>query len=607
MTKARLEINIMRLLALLILMLPVFTMAQEVVRADAFGVRSNSFENASGAIRKAIDFCRGKSNATLLLPGGRIDVWPEGSVRKELYISNATENDTLSKEKNIAFDLADMHDLTIDGNNTLVVLHGKMVSFVLTGCRNVQLKNIRFDYERPTMSEMTLVKVSPNAIEAAIHPDTWFYIDESQRINWYGEGWKSRSYHTILLDTGSGRMHYSSFQPFAGSRAVRSGPLAVRFEGDFSRGNFAAGNVLTTRDPYRDNVGAFINRCANVRLEGITMNYMHGLGIVSQFSEDISLVKVRVAPPEGSGRVISAFADCFHFSGCRGRILLDSCLTSGSHDDPVNVHGTHLKIISISKGNEVTVRFMHHQTYGFEAYFAGDSIALTDPATLLAKGFAVVKTAKLVNRREMVLTLDKDLAGMMVGDCLENLTWTPELTVRNSRFEKTNTRGLLVTTRRKVVIENNVFYRTGMHAILIADDASSWYESGPVQDVIIRNNLFEGCGYNSDPQHTVIAISPENHKLVADRFVHRNITITGNRFNLVDVSVITARSVDGLQFTGNIISGDGNTTGKPSFSLTACKKVEIIGNDFRVGWRPEIQLENMKADQLKADLQVVKK
>ena len=72
---------------------------------------------------------------------------------------------------------------------------------------------------------------------------------------------------------------------------------------------------------------------------------MHGLGIVSQFSENISLWKVTVAPAANSGRVISSWADCFHFSGCRGKISLDSCLTSGSHDDAVNIHGTQLQIV----------------------------------------------------------------------------------------------------------------------------------------------------------------------------------------------------------------------------------------------------------------------
>ena len=261
------------------------------------------------------------------------------------------------------------------------------------------------------------------------------------------------------------------------------------------------------------------------------MHYMHGLGIVSQFSENISLIKVEVAPRPESGRQIAAFADCFHFSGCKGKILIDSCFTSGSHDDPINVHGTHLKITSVDDKNKLTVRFMHHQTYGFAAFFPRDSIAFINPKTLQPVANAIIKSAILINKREMELELEGALPkGVEIGQVIENITWTPEVSITNSRFERTNTRGLLLTTRKKVLIENNTFYRTGMHAILIANDASSWYESGPVQDVTIRGNTFEEGGYNQAPGNYVIAIAPENHQLVPGYRIHRNIRIENNIF-----------------------------------------------------------------------------
>jgi Endopolygalacturonase len=72
---------------------------QTVIHASDHGVRSNSFENASAAIQKAIDACKTKDDAVLMLPGGRIDIWPEGAAKRELYISNSTENDELPKSK----------------------------------------------------------------------------------------------------------------------------------------------------------------------------------------------------------------------------------------------------------------------------------------------------------------------------------------------------------------------------------------------------------------------------------------------------------------------------------------------------------------------------
>lgn len=530
-------------------------------------------------------------------------MWPEGAPKKELYISNCTENDTLSKVKGIAFLFEQCSNITLDGNNSLVVLHGKMVSFALLHSRNMRIRNISFDYERPTMSELTVQSVSSTGIETSIHPDSKFAID-SGRIVFYGEGWKSKSHHTILFRPATNNLHYSNLGPLLKAKAVQSAPGSVRFEGNFEKVQYKPGDVLTMRDPYRDNCGGFISRSSNIELYDVRMHYMHGLGIVSQFSENISLVKVRVAPRENSGRIIASFADCFHFSGCRGKVLVDSCFTSGSHDDPVNVHGTHLQVTGVQAAGKMTVRFMHHQTYGFEAFFAGDSIAFVNPKTLLPLGVARLKSASLINPREMELELDGALpAYAQAGICLENLSWTPEVIIRNSRFERTNTRGILITTRRKVLIENNRFYHTGMYPILIADDAASWFESGPVQDVVILNNVFDGCGYNSGSG--AINIAPENHERAPGAFVHRNIRITGNSFSLLNNAALHARSVDRLEFSGNKISfaGNGNPD-KPVINLDGCTHVRIEKNSTDMTTLPAVKTERMVKSDLKTDWKV---
>ncbi|NRF39653.1 right-handed parallel beta-helix repeat-containing protein [Pedobacter foliorum] len=578
--------------------------SQTVIKATDFGVKKNSFENAADGIQNAVNACKGKKGAVLELPGGRIDIWPEGSARRELYISNSTEDDTLSKVKNIAFLFEDNSDVTLEGNNTLIVLHGKMVSFAILNSKNVKIQNIRFDYERPTMSEVTVMSVSPNAIETTIHADSKYSID-SGRISFYGEGWKTKSFHTILFNPVKESLNYSSFSPFLESKAVETAPYNVRFEGDFSKSSLKKGDVLTIRDPYRDNCGGFISRSKDIKLEDVKMHFMHGLGIVSQFSENISLFKVIVAPRENSGRIISSFADCFHFSGCKGLVKVDSCFTSGSHDDPMNVHGTHLQIMTADAG-KIKVRFMHHQTYGFKAFFAGDSIAFVNPKTLMPIGTAKLKTAKLINKREMELEVEGSLPSFaQAGLVIENLTWTPEVIVRNSRFERTNTRGLLLTTRRKVLIENNVFYRTGMYPILIADDASSWFESGAVRDVLIRNNTFQECGFNSGSG--AINIAPENHELKEGDMVHRNIRIMGNIFILHNDGLLNARSVDGLVFTGNKITRSSllpTGTSNPSINLTACKNVFIKKNKFDSNTLPIVKANTMAKKDIKVDLNI---
>jgi len=286
-------------------------------------------------------------------------------------------------------------------------------------------------------------------------------------------------------------------------------------------------------------------------------------------------------------------------------IKIDSCFTSGSHDDPVNVHGTHLKITKVD-ARKISVRFMHHQTYGFDAFFAGDSIAFVDPKTLISLGAAKLKTAKLINKREMEIEVDGSLPSFVnAGLCIENLTWTPEVIIQNSRFERTPTRGLLITTRRKVVIQNNIFYRTGMYPILIANDATSWFESGAVHDVTIRNNAFEECGYNSGSG--AIQIAPENHELLPGKMLHRNIHIIDNVFKMTREAVVSARSTDRLVFTGNKIVYADSLKGRTeivAIELTACTNVLIEKNNFNLPAMPVINLQKMTNADLKTDLKI---
>lgn len=82
-----------------------------------------------------------------------------------------------------------------------------------------------------------------------------------------------------------------------------------------------------------------------------------------------------------------------------------------------------------------------------------------------------------------------------------------------------------------------------MSAISICNDARSWYESGPVHDVTIRDNEFIECG------SPVINISPENDR--PDGVVHKNISILNNRFLLKDPIAIYARWVENIKIHGN--------------------------------------------------------
>ena len=130
-------------------------------------------------------------------------------------------------------------------------------------------------------------------------------------------------------------------------------------------------------------------------------------------------------------------------------------------------------------------------------------------------------------------------------DVVENVTWTPEVEIRNCQVSRIPTRGFLVTTRRKVVVENNTFTRLPMPSILIADDARSWFESGMIRDVLMQGNHF------MEDSSPAIAIEPEVLQPDRQNPVHQNIRIEKNDFELQCGPIVLARAVQGLSIIDN--------------------------------------------------------
>lgn len=582
--------------------------AQKKINVTEYGVIPNSFSDATSGVRKAIEAARNEASSVINFPEGRYDFWPDQAEEHVYYISNtSTEKEYPSKKQRAGLYLKGLKNITIEGNNATFIFHGKMISWIMDNCENIRIQNVKIDYERPGMSELTIVEATPQYVIGNVHPDAKFDIIDD-KLEWYGEKWVSKNFHAILVDTLKGINEYSSWTPFRNSKAEVIAPLKVKFTGDFSKFKAKAKDILTIRDTYRDYVGALVYESKDIALHNVCMHYMQGLGIVSQFSENLHYDHVYVEPAINSGRVMASSADGMHFSGCKGKVIVDNCRFKGMHDDPINVHGTHLKVVEVVSPTALKLRFMHGQSYGFMAFHEGDTIGFVHPATLQVFNEGRIKNASLVSEREMLVELDKPISkDVQVGTFLENITATPAVTIRNSRFERTNTRGILVTTRRKVIIENNTFIGVGMHAILIENDALGWFESGPVQDVTIKNNVFENCGYNSYPGNYVIQVSPQNSEFLPNYWVHKNIKIENNLFNVYDYPILSVKSTNGLLFRNNkIVKTNFMQSGekRAEIRLIGAKNVTVRNNDFG-GADAVIEIEKMSKKDVKTDLKYI--
>jgi len=330
----------------------------------------------------------------------------------------------------------------------------------------------------------------------------------------------------------------------------------------------------------------FIVDSKDVTVENLNMYHNAGLGILSQYSENLTFRKVNCVPNPEKDRILSGHDDGFHYSNCKGNIVVDSCRFLALMDDPINVHGTSVRIIGKNTDKTLLCKFMHGQSIGFIWARSGEKIGFLENDAMNTIGFGTVDSFRALSPELFEISFTEPVPeGIIEGDALENLSWTPDVLIKNSFFGSNRARGILISTPGKVIIEKNVFESSGS-AILIPGDANGWYESGAVTDVLIRDNIFNDPCLTSMYQfcEAIISIFPEIPAPDVNKPYHRNIRIENNTFYPFDFPLLYAKSVDGLTFNGNnVIKSErfqAFHTNKSTFTFVASRNIIISGNKF---------------------------
>lgn len=512
------------------------------------------------------------SPITVQFAPGRYDFYPQRAYKSEFHISNT--NDAPDSLKAISFYFLNSKNINVEAVGSEVIFRGKVIETCIDNCENINIKGFEFDYYRPTVSELEVVSINDHFADVKIHVDSKYNIVDSTLI-WVGEGWQHKAQPLWQIFNPEAQTVRRHNLPISKLRFSEIADNQVRIHFGQNPG-FTKGFIYQNRDTFRDYAAIFLNNSKNITWSNAKIYFLHGLGFVSQMCENIIFDSIYSGPRKGSGRTCAAWADIFHFSGCKGKLEVSNSYLSAANDDAVNVHGTHLRIIEKLSNRKIKVRFMHPQTYGFNAFLAGDSVEFIRAKNLLPYSTNLVSKTILLNEKEIELTFENDVPGdIQINDVIENISWIPDFNISNSTIIHIPTRGILCTTRGKVVIENNFFFKTQMSGILIADDANNWFESGYVRNVTIRNNKFVECG------EPVINIKPENSEISDKIPVHKNITISNNEFKLKDKLLLYAKSTENIQASNNYIEINQNIKIDEMMKFENCIDINLTDNSVK--------------------------
>jgi hypothetical protein len=520
---------------------------------------------------------------------GRYDFWPQYSEERVYFESNTSD----INPKRLGILVEGFEDLVIDGGGADFVFHDRMQPVTVDHSSGVLIRNFTIDWDIPLTAQAEVLEVNDRSMVLKIDREESPYVIEEGRIMFVGEGWKSPLRSVMEIERESRLIAPQTGDPGCCGRGwdwahwVEEAPGLVRIHKPFGEQRPEVGNYLILRHSIRDHAGIFIYHSRDTRIEDVEVYHTAGLGILSQYSENISMEGVKMVPNPRKNRYLAGHDDGFHFSNCRGQISIRNCAFAALMDDPVNIHGTSVRVETILADNRLRCRFMHHQSMGMRWARPGERVGFIRSRTMETMAMGTVRSFTKHSPEVFELVFEEAVpAALQVGDALENLSWTPDAHISGNRFMSCRARGVLVSTPGKVLIENNHFESSGS-AILIAGDANNWYETGAVRDVCIRNNVFAAPCLTSLYQFSeaVISIYPEIPDPEAGKEnYHRNIRIRDNEFHLYDYPVLYAKSVDGLAFTGNKLVRSHRFPPfhprKYGFSLLSCRKVEITGNTF---------------------------
>lgn len=556
--------------------------AQKVYDISTFGLKPDTHKNASPVLQKALSKikaeCKDGEAVILRFSEGRYDFHEKGAAVREYYISNHDQDNP----KKVGIALEDMKNLTLDGQGAQFVFHGRMLPVSLLRSENCSLKNFSIDFENPHIAQVKILENTPQE-GIVFEPASWvkYRIAKDSIFEAYGEGWTLKHSWGIAFDGDTKHLVYNTSDigcPTKGASEIA--PRRIRAS-HWKDARLVPGTVVAMRGWGRPTPGIFLSHDLNTTLENIKVHYAEGMGLLAQFSENITLEKFCVClKGEDDPRYFTTQADATHFSGCKGKITSCNGLYEGMMDDAINVHGTYLKVVKRIDDHTLVGRYMHDQSWGFEWGRAGDEVQFVQSSTMELIGnqnkIASIRPhdkEQIDGAREFIITFDEAIDPAVNGQSgfgIENLTWTPEVLFAGNTIRNNRARGSLFSTPRKTVVENNLFDHTSGAAILLCGDCNGWFETGACRNVIIRKNRFVNALTNLFQfTNAVISIYPEIPDLKnQQKYFHGGpeggIVIEDNEFDTFDAPILYAKSVDGLIFRNNVIKK--NTDYKPFHS-----------------------------------------
>lgn len=531
------------------------------------------------AVQKALEDCKKEHIHTLAFPKGTYHFRPDKVKAKHTFISNHGED-----YRRFAFDLSEFQNFEIDGQGSTFIFKGFICPFLMEEAKGIRIRNLSIDYERTFHSEANILGSHPDYLDVSFEKEYPYRIINNHLVFLDDEGTEYRWGYLLEYDPVKREPAYKAddyaVEQNVSVKDMGKGRIRIEYAGIKA----TAGNIMVFGTAHRSVPAITISDSRDIVIEGVTIYHCGGMGVVGQRSENILLDKVVIKAAPEKNRLVSLTADATHFANCSGYIHLYQCSFESQRDDATNIHGIYYRIKQVCSPTKIKIELVHGGQFGFDYLKPGMKIEFVNPHSLDTYETGKIKSVEKIDKQSYIANLQKPFSSnVKEQDAIAGNSKYPTVHIKGCYFGKNRARGLLLGSRGKTIIENNIFHVPGA-AILMEGDARYWFEQAGVRNLKIRNNLFDNCNFGVWGGACIETGPCIEENLRDSSRYNRNILIENNTFRIFSSPLLRIYSVNHLIFKNNkIISTQAyhpqeNLEDK-LFNISHCDRIKILSTN----------------------------
>ncbi|WP_294506343.1 GDSL-type esterase/lipase family protein [uncultured Victivallis sp.] len=474
---------------------PHFPADPVVVDGAEFGF-SETAEDNTPAWERAMAACRKRNASRLILPSGTFRFLSPNPLKIERF-----------------------HDFEIDGNGAQFIFYRAEKSMhssfmALSFNRRFAMRNLRIDWDwerMPLASVVRARRVDPLRhwveLEFTQYEDVPFRdvmrIADVEQLDPVTMSVGCENSKGALFEFIPGAYPPADMEWTASNRLLLRRNTAQQshfFE------NIHPGELFRMRHFSYDSGAFHLDDNQEIVLEDITIFGAPGFGVLltGRDQKFVELRRVKVIPPKGSERCISSCADPVHSSQSSGFLKLEDCEFGFSGDDCVNIADTN-GLVTVTAPDRLQL-----STISLGTFRVGDPLELRE-LNFAPTGHRVTVRRLLPDGRndgsgslEISEPLPPELTGRRFV-VFNRAYGSRNIIIRNCFLHNNRARGVLLHAG-SATIENNRFFHNQAGGMQIGTGymENFWGEGFGVDNVVIRNNVFDSVNVNSTRANGVV-------------------------------------------------------------------------------------------------------